>query len=86
MSGVTKDEAIEMVTVSDLVTGCALKTVRALAGEKALLQVGAVIPVFTRTPRGKELIVKWISETEEKIYLKPTRLPIICAEQPEPLV
>lgn len=86
MSGITEDEAQRIVAVSDIVTGCASKTVRMLAGKKALLQVGAVIPIFALTPRGRELIMKRILETNEKFFFKPARLPVICDPQPEPLV
>lgn len=86
MSGLTDDEAQQIVAVSDLVTGCASKTVRALAGKKALLQAGAVIPIFALTTRGKELIMKRILESDEKLFLKPTRLTVICSEEPVPLV
>jgi hypothetical protein len=86
MSGMTEDEASRIVAVSDLVTGCASKTVRTLAGDKALLQAGAIIPIFALTPPGKELVMKRILEVNEKIFFKPTRLPVICDQQPEPLV
>ena len=86
MSGIGEEDAQRIVAVSDLVTGCASKTVRSLAGRKALLQVGAVIPIFALTLRGKELIVKRILEADEKYFLEPARLPVICVQQPEPLV
>ena len=86
LSGLTEDEARRIVAVSDLVTGCASKPVRMLAGKKVLLQVGAVIPIFALTPRGKELIMKRILEANEKNLLKPVRLPVNCDHQPEPLV
>jgi len=86
MSGITDDESQRIIEVSDLVTGCASKTVRALAGKKALLQAGDVIPIFALTSRGKELVMKRILETNEKIFFKPIRHPVICTNQPEPLV
>jgi hypothetical protein len=48
------------------VIGCASQTVGTLAGEKALLQAGAIIPIFALTPRGKELVMKRILEVNEK--------------------
>jgi putative methanogenesis marker protein 8 len=86
MSGITEDESQRIVAIADLVTGCASKTVRELAGKKALLQVGDMIPIFALTSRGKELMMKRILETNEKIFLKPTRHPVLCTRQPEPLV
>jgi putative methanogenesis marker protein 8 len=86
MSGIGEDDARRIIAVSDLVTGCASTTVRTLAGTKALLQAGDVIPIFALTSRGKELMMKRILETKEKYFIKPTRLPVICTRQPEPLV
>lgn len=86
MSGICEDDAQRIVAVSDLVTGCASKTVSTLAGKRALLQAGEIIPIFALTSRGKELMMKRILEIDEKFFLKPTRLPVICTRHPEPLV
>ncbi len=86
MSGICEDDARRIIAVSDLVTGCASTTVRTLAEKKALLQAGDVIPIFALTSRGKDLMMKRILETKEKYFIKPTRLPVICTRQPEPLV
>ena len=55
MSGITEDDAQRIVAVSNLVTGCASKNVRTIAGKKALLQAGAVIPIFALTPGARSL-------------------------------
>jgi putative methanogenesis marker protein 8 len=86
MSGICEDDAQRIVAVSDLVTGCASTTVRTLAGKRALLQAGDVIPIFALTSRGKELMVKRILETDKKFFFKPARLPVVCSGQPEPRV
>lgn len=86
MSGICEEDVQRIVAVSDLVTGCASKTVRTLAEKKALLQAGDVIPIFALTSRGKELMMKRILETNEKFFIQSARFPVICARQPEPLV
>ena len=86
LSGICEEEAQRIVSISDLVTGCASKTVRTLAGKKALLQAGNVIPIFALTSRGKDLMLKRISETDERYFFKSGRLPVICAQQPNPLI
>jgi len=83
MSGFSENDAQRIVAVSDLVTGCASKTVRSLAGKKALLQAGTVIPIFALTPRGKELIMKRILETDEKYPASTPKVPVLCAPEPE---
>ncbi len=65
MSGITEKEAQRIVAVSDLVIGGASKIVIELAEKKALLQVGAIIPIFALTPKGKELIMKRMLEANE---------------------
>jgi hypothetical protein len=47
---------------------------------------GAGTVIFALTSRGKELVMKRILETNEKIFFKPIRHPVICTNQPEPLV
>ncbi len=86
MSGITENGAQRIVAVSDPVTGCASKIVGMLAGKKASLQVGAIIPIFALTLRGKDLIMKWILEANEKFSPIPFRLPVVCNRQPEPLI
>ncbi len=55
VSGLTHDEARRLVAASDLVTACASKPIREIAGAKALVQAGIAIPVFAMTPRAKDL-------------------------------
>jgi putative methanogenesis marker protein 8 len=86
LSEISEEEAQRIVSVSDLVTGCASKTVRSYAAEKALLQAGDVIPIFAMTFRGKELLLKRILETDVKYFFKSTSLPVIGLQQPQPLI
>lgn len=86
VTGLTHIEAESMVAVVDLMTSCASKTVREVAGAKALLQAGVSVPIFAITKRGKEIIIEKIRQTNEQVLIKPTRLPMLDAGQPDPLV
>jgi putative methanogenesis marker protein 8 len=86
VTGLTREEAESMVAVADLMTACASKTVREVAGAKALLQAGVSVPIFALTKRGKEIIIEKIRQTDEQVLIKPTKLPNLDGQQPEPLV
>ena len=86
VTGLTREEAEAFVAVADLMTACASKTVREIAGAMALLQAGVSVPVFAITRRGKEIIIEKIRQTDEQVLIKPTRLPMLDATQPAPLV
>jgi hypothetical protein len=75
-----------MVAVADLMTACASKTVRQIAGKKALLQAGVSVPIFAITNLGKEIIIEKIRQTNEQVLIKPTQLPALGEKQPDPLV
>ncbi|MEN6610001.1 MAG: methanogenesis marker 8 protein [Methanoregulaceae archaeon] len=85
-TGLTKEEAESLVAATDLVTACASGTVREAAGAKALLQAGISVPIFAVTTRGKDLILEKMRQTREQILVKPTKLPALGGEQPDPLV
>lgn len=86
VSGLTHDEARRLVAASDLVTSCASKPIREIAGAKALVQAGIAIPVFAMTPRAKDLIIEKIRQGNEQVLIKPTRLPVAGDKEPSPLV
>jgi putative methanogenesis marker protein 8 len=86
VTGLTGEEADQLVSASDLVTSCASKTIRDAAGKKALVQAGISIPIFALTPRGKELIIEKMRQTGEQVLIKPTKLPSLGGQQPDPLV
>ncbi|MCX6698329.1 MAG: DUF2099 family protein [Methanomicrobiales archaeon] len=86
VTGLTHEEAESIVAVADLMTACASKTVREVAGAKALLQAGVSVPIFAITKRGKEIIIEKIRQTDEQVLIKPTHLPALAEKQPEPLV
>ena len=86
VTGLSHDEAESLVSASDLVTSCASRTIREIAGAGALLQAGITIPVFAMTQKGKLLILEKIRQSAEQVLVKPTRLPALGDKQPGPLV
>jgi len=86
VTGLTRDEAGMLSSAADLITGCASKTVREIAGPKALLQAGIAIPIFAMTRRGKDLIIEKIRQSDEQVLVKPTKLPSLGDQQPAPLI
>jgi len=86
VTGLSSDEAELLVSSSDLVTSCASKTIREIAGAGALLQAGISVPVFAMTQKGKLLVLEKIRQSDEPVLVKPTRLPSLGENQPLPLV
>jgi hypothetical protein len=86
VSGLSRVEAARLVGASDLVTSCASKPIREIAGPLALVQAGIAIPVFAMTPKGKMLIVEKIRLSNEPVLIKPTKLPVTGDREPSPLV
>jgi len=86
VSGLTRVEAARFVDASDLVTSCASKPIREIAGPLALVQAGISIPVFAMTPAGKTLIIEKIHSSDEPVLIKPTKLPVVGDKEPSPLV
>jgi putative methanogenesis marker protein 8 len=85
LTGISKEGAERLVKVCDLVTGCASRWVREVAGQRALLQAGASIPVFAITERGKELVLNKIKGMDAQVLVKLQRLPYQGERQPDPL-
>lgn len=86
VSGLSRVESARLVGASDLVTSCASKPIREIAGSLALVQAGIAIPVFAMTPAGKTLIIEKIRTSNEPVLIKPTRLPVTGDREPSPLV
>lgn len=86
VTGLTREEAESFVAVADLMTSCASKTVREVAGARALLQAGVSVPIFAITRKGKEIIIEKMRQTNEQVLIKPMRLPALGEQQPNPLV
>ena len=86
VSGLSFENAQRLVAASDLVTSCASRPIREIAGRKALVQAGTAIPVFAVTQKGKQLIVEKIAQSPEPFLVKTTKLPVSGDAQPQPLV
>ncbi len=86
VTGLEHGEAEMLVSASDLVTACASKNIREVAGKKALLQAGVAVPIFAVTKKAKDLIIEKIRQSSEPVLFKTTKLPVLTEQQPEPLV
>ena len=86
VSGLSRVEAARLVGASDLITACASRPIREIAGSLALVQAGISIPVFAMTKKGKELIIEKIRTSEDPVLIKPTKLPVVGDREPSPLV
>lgn len=86
VTGLDSAGAAELVSACDLVTSCASKTIRDAVEGKALVQAGTAIPIFAMTPAGKELIIEKIRRSNEPVLIKPTKLPSLAGQQPDPLL
>jgi putative methanogenesis marker protein 8 len=86
VSGLSRVEAARLVGASDLVTACASRPIREIAGPLALVQAGISIPVFAMTHKGKDLIIEKIRISEDPVLIKPTKLPVVGDREPSPLV
>jgi len=86
VTGLTPEEVTELSSNADLITGCASKTIREVAGPRALLQAGITVPIFAMTKKGKELILEKIRQSDEQVLIKPAKLPSLGDNQPIPLV
>jgi len=86
VSGLSPDSARRLVAVSDIVTSCASRPIREIAGAGALVQAGTAIPVFAMTQKGKHLIVEKMAQSPDPFLVKTTKLPVAGDAQPHPLV
>jgi putative methanogenesis marker protein 8 len=85
-TGITHDEARVLADHADIVTSCASRSVREVAGKKALLQAGSSIPVFAMTQKAKDLILKKVGVTGGQFLITGAELPFGADSGPKPLV
>lgn len=85
-TGITPDEARVLADHADIVTSCASRAVRDVAGKKALLQAGSSIPVFAMTQKAKDLILQKVAVTRDQFLVTGTDLPFDADSGPKPLV
>jgi putative methanogenesis marker protein 8 len=86
LSGVSRHEAETLAGTCDLVSACASREIRSVAGRHALLQAGGSVPVFAFTRKGKQLVLKKLQDTDAPLFVKSGSLPMALGEQPDPLI
>lgn len=85
VTGISREEAQELLDNSDIVISCASKYIRELA--KPLVQVAAAIPLFALTKKGKELVIERAKNIESPILINTMPLPVIPEhKQPRELI
>jgi putative methanogenesis marker protein 8 len=85
-TGITDEEASEFADTCDIVTACASRAVREVAGKRALLQAGSAIPVFAMTQRAKDLLLEKVKVTGGQFVVTGAELPFRGSREPEPLM
>jgi putative methanogenesis marker protein 8 len=75
VTGVSKEEAKDLLDHSDIVISCASKYIRELANP--LVQVAAAIPLFALTQKGKELVIERAKDIKSPILINTMKLPVI---------
>ncbi len=84
LTGIRGDEAKELVSELDIVTGCASRTVRDMVNP--VLQAGTSVPMFAITQKGKELILERAKEVDSPLLVSSAELPVLPGhKQPRPL-
>ncbi len=86
LTGISKSDAEVFADNADMISACASRWVRDVAGPRALLQCGSAIPVFAMTSLGKRLIAEKIVSTKQRMLIKNERLPFCGGNDPKPLV
>jgi putative methanogenesis marker protein 8 len=74
-TGLTKENAAELIKSIDIATGCASKNLREII--KPIAQVGTAVPLFAVTQKGKELLLERAKEVESPILINTMPLPVL---------
>jgi len=85
-TGITDEEALLFADYADIVTACASRAVREVAGTRALLKAGSSVPVFAMTQKAKELILRKVIDTKGQFLVTGAELPFGSDTLPKPLV
>ncbi|MDD1715685.1 MAG: DUF2099 family protein, partial [Methanolinea sp.] len=85
-TGTTAEDAGRFARSADLITACASRHIREIAGKCALIQAGSAIPVFAMTARGKEVLLWKVLHTSTPMVLMGAVLPYSSDRCPDPLV
>lgn len=84
-TGLTKENAAELLKYTDIVTACASRNLRTLI--KPVAQVGTAVPLFAVTQKGKELLLERAKEVDSPILINTMPLPVLPDQkQPRELI
>ncbi|MBW6516889.1 MAG: DUF2099 family protein [ANME-2 cluster archaeon] len=84
LTGIGREETKKLVSLVDVVTGCASGNVRELV--RPLIQVGTAIPLFGLTEKGKSILIERAKEIESPILVNTMALAVLPEDkQPRPL-
>jgi putative methanogenesis marker protein 8 len=84
LTGIGREETRNLLSMVDVVTGCASGNVRELV--KPLIQVGTAIPLFGLTEKGKTLLIERAKEIESPLLINTMGLAVLPEnKQPRPL-
>ncbi|OPY19352.1 MAG: hypothetical protein A4E24_01703 [Methanomethylovorans sp. PtaU1.Bin093] len=84
-TGLTKENAVELLKYTDIVTACASRNLRTLI--KPVAQVGTAVPLFAVTQKGKELLLERAKEVDSPILINTMPLPVLPGQkQPRELI
>ncbi|WP_298682599.1 methanogenesis marker 8 protein [uncultured Methanomethylovorans sp.] len=84
-TGLTKENAVELLKYTDIVTACASRNLRTLI--KPVAQVGTAVPLFAVTQKGKELLLERAKEVDSPILINTMPLPVLPDQkQPRELI
>jgi putative methanogenesis marker protein 8 len=86
LTGLSKEEILGIVDNADIITACASKWTREIAGKRALIQLGSKVPMFGLTVKGKKLLLKRAEKLGKQLLIQTATLPSLTEEQPEPLI
>lgn len=85
VTGLSREEAQDILKSSDIVISCASRHIRELADP--LVQVAAAIPLFALTQKGKELVIERAKDIQSPILINTMKLPVLPAhKQPKNLI
>jgi putative methanogenesis marker protein 8 len=70
------DADVKHIAKADVVCASASKILRTKIGKKAALQLGATIPVYALTEKGKRLVLAYLAEFKDKLVIfRTSKLP-----------
>ena len=84
MTGIEKNDAIELIKYADIITSCASKNVRDVI--KPLLQVGTSVPLFAITKVGKDFLLERAKDIDTPLLISTAKLPYQSEKAPKELI